>query len=349
MSPDWYQRATEELQAISRSIRSDRPIDLTELARIGRGVTASLATNDDLVTQALATVPSDPIISNLVHVGIFGTKLGIGLNFSGEELEHLTLAGLLHDIGIFTLPPELLSKAGKLTPQERQLLERHPIAGHDIVAHLGPRFGWLASVILQAHERWGGQGYPHRLKGRAIQDFAHVIGICDIFDALISSRPYRRRLLPHEAIRELFQKEQASFPREILKALVEQLSVYPLGTMVRLNTGEVGVVIRLNPRYPLRPVVRVDQPSSRPGMVSAIHDLSAVPSSYVTETLQAPTPQAFQSPPPRSDEASLAPTPCSDEFTTLLDSLDEIASAIQDAVNSHAVPSEPGRAEPMTS
>ena len=168
MSPDWYQLATEELLKIGNTIRGQQPINITELEWISRGIAASLLRSDDLVVKALSAPPGNPVITNLVHVGILSCKLGIGLNFAGDELEQLTLAGLLHDIGIFTLPAALVSQSGKLSARERTVLEQHPIAGHDIVARLGPRYEWLALVIQQAHERWAGQGYPLRLRERAI-------------------------------------------------------------------------------------------------------------------------------------------------------------------------------------
>ncbi|GKS58763.1 hypothetical protein YTPLAS18_22900 [Nitrospira sp.] len=347
MSPDWYQLATEELLKIGEAARNRQPINITELEWISRGMAGSLTTSDELVVTALSAPSGDPVISNLVHVGILGTKLGIGLNFAGEELEQLTLAGLLHDIGIFTLPPTLLSQSGRLSPQERALLEQHPIAGHDMISRLGAKYDWLALVIRQAHERWAGQGYPLRLRGRAIHEFAHVIGICDIFDALVCHRPYRRRLLPHEAISELFQNERTSFPREILKALVEQLSVYPLGTRVRLNTGESAIVVALNSRYPLRPVVQLEPGLGAMGaLASAVMDLSSTPASYITDTLKAPgaspATSSVRSEPLQSKRASEeAPTTSppklyTDEFASLLDSLDEIASTIQEAMDSHS-------------
>lgn len=379
----WYAQATEELWALRRAIGDGAAFDLRPIERTAHGITQALLTDDALVSEALSVPERDPIISNLVHVGIFATKLGVGLNLYGDELERLTLAALLHDIGIFTLPASLLSKNGKLSLDERTVLERHPIAGHDLVAALGSDYLWLAQVIRQAHERWGGQGYPERLQGRAIHEFAHVIGICDIFEALISPRPYRRTLMPHEAVQELIQKERVAFPREVLKALVEQISVYPLGTQVRLNTGEMGTVIRLNPRFPLRPVVRLAEVSVRPGMLSAIQDLSVMPTLYVIGTvkvanapaMQAPirsvagpaqaqvqgpgsvatlapatSPDTAQSSPMASEPAKLETSAseaakqesvCSDEFAALFESLDEIATAIQEAVKAQPLVSQP--------
>ncbi len=342
MTVDWYQQATGELTTIREAIRANRPLVLDRLTEVARGIIGSLQSSDELVVKALSAPPGDPVVTNLVHVGILSSKLGRGLNYAGIELERMTLAGLIHDIGIFMLPDDLITVSRKLTPGERHLLEQHPITGHDIVVRAGSQYGWLSTVVRQAHERWAGQGYPDRLRGRQIHEFAHVLGLCDIFDALVSHRPYRPRLLPHEAIHELFQKEQAAFPREILKALVEQLSLFPLGTHVRLNTGDCGVVVKLNPRYPLRPVIRLDQlAASAEWLSAALVDLSKIPTMFISEALKPPTLERMQAATTERKtvgSASPASKPaaplCSDEFASLLDSLDAIAMTIQEAVES---------------
>jgi HD-GYP domain len=132
-----------------------------------------------------------------------------------------------------------------------------------------------------------GQGYPNKLKGRQIGEFAQIIGVVDIFDALVSPRGYRRRFFPHEAVRELMVAERTAFPREIVKALVEQLSAYPLGTSVRLTTGEVGSVMCINTRYPLRPVVWIEGDAAC-GQEGRQLDLSLTPLVSIIETLEPP-------------------------------------------------------------
>jgi HD-GYP domain-containing protein (c-di-GMP phosphodiesterase class II) len=179
-----------------------------------------------------------------VNVAILATKVGAGLGYHGKELEQLTFAGLLHDIGLFAVPQSLITKSGRLTHDELTLIEQHPELGSEAIRKAGPKYDWLAQVVRQAHERWNGQGYPNKLKGRQISEFAQIIGVVDVFDALVSPRGYRRRFFPHEAVRELIVAERTAFPREVVKALVEQLSAYPLGTSVRLTTGEVGSVMR---------------------------------------------------------------------------------------------------------
>src|SRR5215208_4913937 len=180
------------------------------------------------------------------------------------------------------------------------------------------------------------------LIGRQVTEMAQILGVVDVFDALVSDRPYRRRLFPHEAVKELLVAERAAFPREILKALVEQLSVYPLGTTVRLTTGEVGTVVHVNIRYPLRPVVRVNEHDEEgPGLRRV--DLSLTPLVSVIEALNPPevgrvsfskSTVSTQSPP----QVGLA----SDHFTSLLESLDAIATAIQKVVEIRIAPHEEG-------
>ncbi|HEX2056526.1 MAG TPA: HD domain-containing phosphohydrolase, partial [Nitrospiraceae bacterium] len=214
--------------------------------------------------------------------------------------------------------------------------------GAESIRGAGDSYAWLADVVLQAHERWMGQGYPNKLKGRQINELAQIIGLVDVFDALVSPRPYRQRLLPHEAIRELLNSERAAFPREIMKALVEQLSVYPLGTKVCLNTGEEGVVIGINPKYPCRPLVAIGgdvRTAKASSSGTGTLDLSAHPLVWITETIAPPDVDRLS---PSSMETGLAatdqPVRSSDQFAALLESLDAIANVIQSAVSTRDTP-----------
>src|SRR6185437_15409650 len=193
---------------------------------------------------------------------------------------------------------------------------------------------WLAQLTRQTHERFNGQGYPNRLAGREVSEMARIVGVVDVFDALVSDRPYRSRLFPHEAVKELLVVERRTFPREILKALVEQFSVYPLGTTVRLTTGEVGTVAKVNSCYPLRPVVRMDDQQEYEGSGSCEVDLSRMPLVSIAEILHPPVVGriTFSEAPPKP-EISVAPTAVSDSFTSLLESLDAVALTLQGVVD----------------
>lgn len=344
-STQWYQSAVERLTRVAVAIQRQDELDLRGVSSLASEIVESLSQSDQLVVEALAGPTGPQLITNLINVGILATKVGVGLGYYGKELERLALAGLMHDIGLFAVPQSLVTKSGRLTSEERMLVEQHPELGYQALRKLGATHDWLAQVVRQAHERWNGQGYPNKLKGRQISEFAQIIGVVDVFDALVSPRPYRRRFFPHEAVRELMVVERTAFPREVIKALVEQLSAYPIGTSVRLSTGEVGTVIRVNTRFPLRPVVLIGEPKSG-GLEARQVDLSASPLVTIIETLEPPDVARISFPTRsqagRKDEPM---TSVSDQFSALLESLDAIASVIQGMVESAA----PARQGPESS
>jgi hypothetical protein len=341
---EWHRIAQEQLTGVALAVQRQDQLNLEGLSALATGIAEALKGSEQLFVQAMSGPAGPPLITNLVNVGILATKVGAGLGYHGKELERLTLAGLLHDIGLFAVPQSLITKSGRLTHDERTLIEQHPELGYQAIRKAGPKYDWLAQVVRQAHERWNGQGYPNRLKGRQISEFAQIIGVVDVFDALVSPRGYRRRFFPHEAVRELMVAERTAFPREIVKALVEQLSAYPLGTSVRLTTGEVGSVMRVNTRYPLRPVVWIEGDTAY-GQERRQLDLSRTPLVSIIETLEPPDVARVRFPADgtRAKISDVIPS-ASDQFTSLLEGLDALASAIQGAVESRTSVPEGGTA-----
>jgi HD-GYP domain-containing protein (c-di-GMP phosphodiesterase class II) len=331
---DWYRIAQEQLTGVAVAVQRQDELDMDALSALARGIVEAFKKSDQLLVHAMSGPVGPPLITNLVNVAILATKVGAGLGYYGKELERLTLAGLLHDIGLFAVPQSVITKSGRLTHDERTLIEQHPQLGYEAIRKAGQKYDWLAQVVRQAHERWNGQGYPNKLKGRQISEFAQIIGVVDVFDALVSPRGYRRRFFPHEAVRELIVAERTAFPREVVKALVEQLSAYPLGTSVRLTTGEVGSVMRVNTHYPLRPVVWIEGDVAR-GQEGRQLDLSLTPLVSIIETLEPPDVArvSFPAAEARANTSEAVPS-ASHQFTSLLEGLHALASAIQGAVES---------------
>jgi len=286
-SSDWYCLAEEELSGLAGSVRRHEPIRLEVLARIATGIVESLQYNDRLITRALAGAADFQLITHQVNVAILATKLGIGLGYQSEELGHLALAGLVHDVGMFLVPESLVINPDRLSQEDNECIEQHPELGFQVLSQLGSSYAWLAQVVRQEHERWQAQGYPNKLKETEVHEYAQIIGIVDVFDALVRPRPSCQRMLPHEAVRELLVVQKNAFSHKLIKALVEQLSVFPIGTRVRLNTGEVGIVTQLNPRHPLRPIVRVSQTTDQtmPAASKPI-DLSQTTQTHIVEVLK---------------------------------------------------------------
>lgn len=288
---NWYERAFLELVAIRQAVQERRPWDLRALTTVAAGISQALAADDRLVGMVMELreeTGRDHIIANAVNVAVLGAKIAMGLNYSATQRERVALAGLLHDIGMLGLPERLLNKVESLSEDEQKLVRQHPQRGIALLAGIDGVSPWLRTVVMQEHERWNGSGYPRGLKGEEIDEVALIVGLADVLEAVICPRPYRRgAVMPHEALKALLTNGKVKFPNHLLKALVDQLSIYPIGTTVRLSTGDTGVVSQLNKKFPLRPILLVRQQApANVEPATRMVDLSANVSVQITEVMQ---------------------------------------------------------------
>jgi hypothetical protein len=171
-------------------------------------------------------------------------KIGIGMGYSDDELKRLSLAALMHDVGMGDIPEAIWTKKRLLSPSESKELRKHPLYGYERLKSLDE----IATIVLQEHERMDGSGYPHGLAGDAINEFSYLIGAADIYDSLLHTRPYRdTRYSPFEAIKEIVTKEKQRFPASVLKSLVALTSSPAVSTRF-LSTSLLPKLTRLNPR-----------------------------------------------------------------------------------------------------
>lgn len=283
----WHAKAEMELSPIIGAVRQAQQFSLDGITQVVHGFVDSLSQSERLLVKAISVERGGLVISNLLNTAIMSIKIGMGLKYTRDDLLRLGLAAILHDLGMSLIPDGILNKQGPLSPDERNLIKQHPEQGAQAVRHLGEDAAWVADIVVQEHERVGGQGYPRGLKGAEIHEYAQIIGLADTFEALLHSRPHRKRFLPHDAVRELVVKEKASFSTRILKCLIQQFSVFPLGTRVQLNTGEIGEVLELNPQYPLRPIVKVYMDPGRVALLEPrLQDLSKTSLVHITEVVQ---------------------------------------------------------------
>lgn len=192
-----------------------------------------------------------------LNVAIYALKLGDILGYPLMKLTDLALAASLYDIGLTWLPEAILRKSGPLSESERALVQQHPVNSYEILRGLGPTWEWLAEVALQHHEREDGTGSPKGLSGEHIHEYAKIIGLCDIYEAMAHTRSNRGAFGPVDVVRQILQTERGRFSQAILKAFLNGLSSYPVGSWVRLSTKEIGRVIATNKANPLRPIIEV--------------------------------------------------------------------------------------------
>lgn len=200
---------------------------------------------------------NDSTYAHSLNVAIISRIIGKWLHFSNEELDTLTLAGLLHDIGKTKIPDEVLNKDGKLTDEEFQMIRNHPKYGYDILKSQ-PLNSHIKKAALMHHERCDGSGYPMGLTMEEIDDYALIIAIADVYDAMTAARSYRAPLCPFEVIAE-FEKDglQKYKPKYILTFLENIANAYQ-NNRVMLSDGTSTRIVLLNHRRLSKPLVQLD-------------------------------------------------------------------------------------------
>lgn len=203
---------------------------------------------------------NDSTYAHSLNVAIISRIIGKWLHFSNEELDTLTLAGLLHDIGKTKIPDEVLNKDGKLTDEEFQMIRNHPKYGYDILKSQ-PLNSHIKKAALMHHERCDGSGYPMGLTMEEIDDYALIIAIADVYDAMTAARSYRAPLCPFEVIAE-FEKDglQKYKPKYILTFLENIANAYQ-NNRVMLSDGTSARIVLLNHRRLSKPLVQLDDGS----------------------------------------------------------------------------------------
>ncbi len=199
----------------------------------------------------------DYTFEHSVCVCILSLVMGRTLNYSEKQLQALGMGAILHDLGKMNVPYYILNKPGKLGPEELDIVKKHPVDGHRLLRSRMDFHTIVPEIAYCHHERWDGTGYPRGLKGKEIPEYGRLVSLADVYDALTSDRPYRQKMLPHEACEIIMAEADRQFDREMVETFLYSVAAYPNGTIVELNTKERGVVSGQNLRFPFRPVVKV--------------------------------------------------------------------------------------------
>lgn len=190
-----------------------------------------------------------------LNVCVLSLTFGRSLGLSIHELEELGLGALLHDIGKMQVPLEILNKPGRLTTEEFEIMKSHPAKGYEMLLQDKTLSPEVLNIVRSHHERLNGQGYPDKLADTNISYFTRIVTIVDVYDAVTSDRVYHDGMTPHEALKKLYEWMPDNFDTELMQAFIKTIGIYPVGSVVELKTGHIGIVVRLNETHRLKPVV----------------------------------------------------------------------------------------------
>lgn len=192
-----------------------------------------------------------------VNVAILSMILGIQLKLSRYDLYTLCVGAMLHDIGKVFVPSEIVQKNDKLTEAEFTEMKKHTSRGYDYLKDSFDVSAVSRIIALQHHERPNGQGYPERRSNNDIHKLSKIVSIADVYDALTSDRTYRKALSPNEALEYIMASGGSQFDYEMVCTFSKTIIPYPEGSLVCLSTGDIALVEDVNPKYTLRPKVKV--------------------------------------------------------------------------------------------
>lgn len=197
------------------------------------------------------------LYSHSLNVTLYSISMGMAKGFNQQQLMELGLGSLLHDIGKTKVPLSILEKKEPLSEEEFDAIKKHTVYGFDLLRKEYEIPLLSAHCAYQHHERLNGTGYPRGIKDKEIHDYAKIVAIADVYDALTSKRIYKRPVLPHEALEFLYTRLGTEFDRESFELFKKTVAIYPIGTNVTLNTGESGTVVDINLKFPERPIIRI--------------------------------------------------------------------------------------------
>jgi putative nucleotidyltransferase with HDIG domain len=250
--------ARNAVSSMFQEARMGKALDTQHALPIVEEISSSIMRNPGaLIGLARLKNKDDYTYMHSVAVCALMVSLARQLKLDDQQVREAGMAGLLHDIGKMMISSAILNKPGKLTDSEFHAVMSHPEEGHKLLLAGKGVSAITLDVCLHHHEKMAGTGYPHRQKDEEITLFARMGAVCDVYDAITSDRPYKNGWEPSESIRKMAEWSGAHFDPVIFQAFVKSIGIYPVGTLVKLESGRLAVVVEQTEKSLLTPKIKV--------------------------------------------------------------------------------------------
>jgi len=250
-------QAKKAVVSMFREARMGNAVNAEAAGELVEEISSSVVRNPGaLISLARLKTTDDYTYMHSVAVCALMVALARQLGLNEREIKEAGMAGLLHDLGKAMMPAQVLNKPGKLTDEEFSIIKRHPVEGHRLLVAGKCVSDMVLDVCLHHHEKVDGSGYPDRLAGDQISLYAKMGAVCDVYDAITSVRPYKTGWDPAESIRRMTEW-RGHFDENVFRAFIKSVGIYPIGSLVKLRSGRLAVVIEQSEKSLLAPRVKV--------------------------------------------------------------------------------------------
>lgn len=253
LSDSVRKRVAEGIQYIYNNTESENFADATD--SIANDLMSAIEDNDAVAIDINALKTSDEYtFKHSVDVATIAMILAKKMGLSQKEIYEIGVVGLLHDVGKTKVPPEILNKPSRLDDEEFEVMKQHSVFGYKMVKDRKEFNQAISLGVLQHHEKINGKGYPMGVGGNQITQYAKIISVADIYDALVTERPYKKAFSQRDAV-EMIMSMTNELDMDAMKGFMESVILYPVDTVVELSTGEKAKVVKNTPHYIMRPTV----------------------------------------------------------------------------------------------
>ena len=251
-----FESASQAMERVFSSIAVNKKVDLEQIRKAINPLVDSVMRNREALAALVRMKgKSDYFFQHAVAVAVWSAILGRHLGLERQELVELAVAASMMDVGMTELPDALLSKPGGLNPDDRKQMQTHVRHSLKLIQGKNSVSNRVMNIIACHHERYDGSGYPRGLSGHDIPPLARVAGLVDTYDAMITDRPYAAPRTSFEAVQELSDAKDILFQGALIEQFVQTIGMFPTGSIVELNNGQVAVVVEQNEARRLRPKV----------------------------------------------------------------------------------------------